>query len=154
TPSEAAFIAGLSQREVQKAFDEGWFAAAPRRDVAGSTRRFLGPAGLVHLRLVKDVARFPVLQTQTQRIIHRQMRERIADRTLDSVQHASPIGSETDLRRYFDQLGDRLKEPVKVQSVSVDAAAAWEQMTERLAEAIEARQAVVSDPDIRGGEPV
>jgi len=58
------------------------------------------------------------------------------------------------LRAYFDQMIERLKDPVQVSPISVDAATVWEGLTERLAEATAAQLAVVSDPDIRGGEPV
>src|SRR6266511_4167295 len=87
SPSEAAFIADLPQRDVQKAFDEEWFDTAPRRDIQGVTRRCLGPAELVHLRLVKDVAKFAVLQTEAKKSIHRQLRERLPDLLLASGDH-------------------------------------------------------------------
>ena len=41
-------------------------------------RRSLGPAELLHLRIVKDT-RFVVFQTEAKKLIHRQLRERIAD---------------------------------------------------------------------------
>jgi uncharacterized protein (DUF433 family) len=214
SPTEAAFIADLPQRDVQKAFDEEWFDTAPRRDIQGVMRRCLGPAELVHLRLVKDVARYAVLQTEAKKLIHRQLRERMPDVLLASGDHVivveakrwdrrrlgepssaadallplieHKISSSRDLntkehleqwlteqpnvqrvfflsvdkdawgqlRAYFDHMIERLKDPVQVAPISVDAAPVWEGLTERLAEATAAQLAVVSDPDIRGGEPI
>src|SRR5690349_218013 len=84
TTSEAAFIADLPQREIQKAFDEEWFDTAHVRDVRGATRRWLRIPELVHLRLLKDVARHAVLQNETKKTIHRQLRERMPDLVLVS----------------------------------------------------------------------
>jgi uncharacterized protein (DUF433 family)/Holliday junction resolvase-like predicted endonuclease len=208
TPSEAAFIAGVPQREVQKAFDEDWFDIAPRRDARGAVRRCLGPAELVHLRLLKDVASYAVLQTATKKLIHGQLRQRIPDVVLadgdylvlvevkrtepgeppvraDALlslierkiqssqaekdlerwlanQHdiercffvSSADDHSTELRSWFDLIIKRLKEPVHVAPIRLDAAAACEQIAERFLEALAAQLAVVSDADIRGGEPV
>src|ERR1700736_2116284 len=79
TATEAAYITDLSLREVQKAFDEDWFDHAPRRHIRGLTRRQLGPAELVHLRLVKDVGDQVVFHARTKKLIHRQIRERMPD---------------------------------------------------------------------------
>ena len=51
-------------------------------------------------------------------------------------------------------MAEALRDPVRLSGISVDVASAWEQMTERLSEATAAQIAVVSDPEIRGGEPV
>ena len=200
TPGEAAFIADLSVREVQKAFDEDWFDVVPRDTAHGASRRWLGPAELLHLRVVKDTCRYAVFQTEAKKLIHKQLRERIADILLvdadDGVviaelkPHArsasEDMGDDTDLlgrhadvkhgfeggddQRYFiintgkidwqrlhswfEQMARYLKEPVKISEIWVDPEGAWGQMTERLAEATAAQFAVVSDPEIRGGEPV
>src|SRR5215216_1696847 len=132
TTSEAAFIADLPQRDVQKAFDEDWFDTAPVRKFEGGVRRCLGPAELVHLRLLKDVARYAVLQTEAKKLIHRQLRERIPERSF-SISADKDNGKE--LRSCLDRMAERLKEPVQVFPILVDAAMAWEQITERLAEA-------------------
>ncbi|MFL5103173.1 MAG: hypothetical protein ACJ8E5_21465, partial [Xanthobacteraceae bacterium] len=180
TSSEAAFIAGVPLREVQKAFDENWFDTAPRRNVQGAMRRRLGPAELVHLRLLKDVARYAVLQTDAKKVIHGQLRERMPDVVLadgdflvivemkrtelgetpvraDSLfsrierkmqdskakkdlerwlanQHdiercffvSSADDHSTELRSWFDLIIKRLKEPVQVAPIRLDAAAACE----------------------------
>jgi uncharacterized protein (DUF433 family) len=212
TTSEAAFIAGLAQREVQKAFDEDWFDRAHVRNIRGPGRRWVGMPELVHLRLLKDVARHAVLQTEAKKTIHRQLRERMPNLVLVSgeavlifevkpsavlrprqdyqwdalasvlndtigssptekqikveawLTHAPEIEravfvsfaitDRQQLRSYFMELTERLKQPVKVASISVDVAGVWEQLTERLADAVAAQLVVVSDPEIRGGEPV
>ncbi len=150
TPSEAAFIADLPVKEVQKAFDEDWFDFVPRHTRGGTIRRWLGPAELLHLRIVKDAGRYVIFQTEAKKLIHRQLRERMAvirfaDRDDVVIDH---------LHSWFVQMAKHLKEPVKISEISVDAESAWEQMAGRLAEATAAQLAVVSDPDIRGGEPV
>jgi uncharacterized protein (DUF433 family) len=58
------------------------------------------------------------------------------------------------LHSWFEQMARHLEEPVKISNISLDPEGAWEEMTERLAEATAAKFAVVSDPEIRGGEPV
>jgi uncharacterized protein (DUF433 family) len=200
TPGEAAFIADLPVREVQKAFDEDWFDVVPRDTHHGTARRWLGPAELLHLRIVKDTGRYTVFPTETKKLIHKQLRERIADILLvdadngvviaelkpharsgteDTSDDLDLLASQTNvkhgfeesdeqqrliintariewvrLRSWFEQMVRHLKEPVKISKIWVDLEGAWEQMTERLAEATAAQFAVVSDPEIRGGEPV
>lgn len=198
TPGEAAFIADLPLREIQKAFDEGWFDVVPRHADQGTTRRWLGPAETLHLRIVKDTGRYAVFPTEAKKLIHRQLRERIADillvdaddgvivaelkpharsgvadDDLDLLTHQATVKrafEEGDDQRYFiintgkidwrrlhswfAQMARHLKEPVKISKISLDPEGAWEEMTERLAEATAAQFAVVSDPEIRSGEPV
>jgi uncharacterized protein (DUF433 family) len=207
-PSEAAFIADVTVREVQKAFDEDWFDTAPRYEIHGATRRFLGPAELLHLRLMKDTCTYAIFPTAAKKLIHRQLRERMVDflflRADDSVvlveckHHARSASDVAAYREYFErlvaahdtsdkmsdlkqlfpkdwqrlvvgihqdewdrrlqscfeQVTESLKEPVKISDISVDAVSSWEGMTERLAAATAAHFAVVSDAEIRGGEPV
>jgi uncharacterized protein (DUF433 family) len=193
TPGEAAFIADLPVRDVQKAFDEDWFDVVPRHTADGATRRWLGPAELLHLRIVKDTGRYAVFPTETKKLIHKQLRERIADILLvdaDDGVVIAELRSDADtsdldvlarqtvklafeegddqqyfiisigkidwgrLHSWFEQMTRHLKEPVKISEISLDPQGAWEEMSERFAEATAARLAVVSDPEIRGGEPV
>jgi len=200
TPGEAAFIADLPVREVQKAFDEDWFDVVPRHADQAPTRRWLGPAELLHLRIVKDTGGYAVFPTEAKKLIHRQLRERVADILLvdaddgvivaelkpharsgsgdtsddvdllarqATVKHAFEEGDDQRyciintgridwqrLHSWFEQMARHLKEPVKISKISLDPEGAWEEMTERLAEATAARFAVVSDPEIRSGEPV
>lgn len=79
TPSEAAFVAELTVREVQKAIDEDWFDFVPRHSIGGTVRRSLGPAELLHLRIVKDACSHAVLNTEAKKRLHRELRQRIAD---------------------------------------------------------------------------
>jgi uncharacterized protein (DUF433 family) len=191
TPGEAAFIADLPVREIQKAFDEDWFDVVPRHADQNKARRWLGPAELLHLRIVKDTGRYAVFPTEAKKLIHRQLRERMADIFLVNAEggvivaelkpqaRSGDASGGPDLKRafedgddqqyfiidtgkidwgrlhsWFEQMARHLKEPVKVSNISLDPEGAWEEMTERLAEATAARFAVVSDPEIRGGELV
>src|SRR5262249_48042048 len=57
-------------------------------------------------------------------------------------------------RAMLSRIGGKLREPLRLDRLLVDAAAAWTDMSSRLAEAIAARLAVINDPDIRDGEAV
>jgi uncharacterized protein (DUF433 family) len=165
SPSEAAFIADLPVREVQKAFDEDWFAFVPR---ATAARRWLGPVEVLHLRVIKDAGRHVVFPTETKKLIHRQLRARLVDFQLVSTDgalliaeakaHRHTRSSEERewgaLRLWLVRIAQQLKEPVRIKEISLDVAGAWTGMADRLAETAAAQLAVVTDPEIRGGEPV
>lgn len=76
TPHEASFITGLAHREIQKAFDQGWFEARPRRRIKGMAARRLGLAELVHLRVLEDTGHQVVWRAEAKRMLHRELRER------------------------------------------------------------------------------
>jgi uncharacterized protein (DUF433 family) len=205
TPGEAALIADLSVRDVQKAFDEDWFDVVPRNALPGAARRWLGPAEVLHLRLVKDTCRHAVFLTEAKKLIHRQLRDRIVDLLVvcddrllvieakwPSDREQTIVGRGADsslrdagewpssdqqslldgnglqrsftidlgknewgrLRSWFAQMAQHLKAPIKISEISLDAEGAWGEMSERLADATAAQFAVVSDPEIRGGELV
>src|SRR4051812_36691882 len=85
--SEAAFIAELPIREVQKAIDDEWFDFASR-PTTSTGRRMLGIPELLHLRLMKDTCRDTVFRAETKKIIHRQLRERLPKLCYVSLTHA------------------------------------------------------------------
>jgi len=150
-PTEAAFVSDLSVRDVQKAFDEGWFGLQPRQS-ANRARRGLGLAELLHLRVIKDTSRHIVLLTETKRQIHEQLRARMSGFAIQFSMSDQGWSSQCSI--IFRSMTKLLKEPVRVAEISIDTQHAWQQMIERLAEITAARLSVVSDPDIRGGEPV
>src|SRR5690349_21855470 len=96
TTAEASFITGLSLRDVQKAFDEGWFSRASR---SGSRRRLTAP-DLVQLRLLKDTAHQVAWRTKAKRALHRALLDRLRDPSLE------PAG--TTRRQWADELRARL----------------------------------------------
>lgn len=211
--SEAAFITSLSQAEVQKAVDEGWFASAQRRVQGGLTRRSFCPADLVHLRLVKDVGDWAVLHTDAKRQIHQRLCERLPDVVFargdqlviveaKEYPRSSSQALIEQLDRYWGQLDDtdqppadtaapqvktltlsehlvvrfilthpdkdhmaglqfwarsvakRLEEPIRISCAALEIRATWQEIVDRTTEMISAQWAVVSDPEIRGGEPI
>jgi uncharacterized protein (DUF433 family) len=209
--SEAAFITSLSQAEVQKAIDEGWFASAQRRVLKGLTRRSFYPADLVHLRLVKDLCEWAVLRTDAKRQIHRRLCERLPDVVVargdqlvivEEYPRSSPRALIEQFDRFWSQLdasdrlaadftvpqvktltlsghsvmrfilthpdkdhmaglqfwarsvAKRLEEPIRISRATLDIGATWQEIVDRTTEIISAQWAVVSDPEIRGGEPV
>jgi uncharacterized protein (DUF433 family) len=89
TPSEAAYIADVPHREVQKAIDEGWFDRPAGETGTGATRRYLGPAEVTHLRAMKDVSG-AVLTNEAKKAVHRQLQEAMPDLviTVDQRQEA------------------------------------------------------------------
>jgi uncharacterized protein (DUF433 family) len=158
-PTEAAFVADLSVREVQKAFDEGWFDLEGPPPAANRTRRTLGIAELLHLRVIKDTCRYVVLQSETKKELHKQLLERLSMSSsfrnsvgIANVQHIQN-GSDR-FAILFRSMTHLLNDPIRVSQISIDTSVAWQDMIGRLADTTAARFAVVSDPDIRGGEPV
>jgi uncharacterized protein (DUF433 family) len=231
TPCEAAYIADLSHREVQKAFDEGWFDRTPGHSRGGGmARRHLGPAEVTHLRAVKDVAGLAILTNEAKKLVHRQLlacmplimiavsRPTAAGATyrqaadwiaqgrcyaIDPSAHVclsiqvkeKAIPSKTKLTPYkwtkqvaykcciadehqhnwgelyfshqdqdhvwgefrscLSAVDEKLKEPFRIASnLFLDLSSSWRQIGDRLAKAMVAQHIVVSDPEIRGGEPV
>jgi uncharacterized protein (DUF433 family) len=216
-PSEAAFIADLPVREVQKAIDEEWFDSASRPRTS-SGRRALGIPEVLHLRLIKDTGRDTVFRSEAKKTIHRQLRERLPrlcyiswsdahfDQcvaelrnirfrgdydcvittpknssvefrnsrlalTLVQCKEVANVRPETTvfllcghhaltadwghcLHRSFDSISNLLVEPVRLPDIAIDAANAWKEIVDRLIDATAAKLTVISDPEIRGGEPV
>lgn len=58
------------------------------------------------------------------------------------------------LRDWARHVAERLEEPVTLPPLKVDAAPVWDEIVHRTLATIEAQWAVVSDPEIRSGEPV
>jgi uncharacterized protein (DUF433 family) len=219
TPWEAAYIADLPHREVQKAYDEGWFDRPSCSDAGvGAARRHLGVAEVTHLRAVKDVSG-AVLTNEAKKAVHRHLRECLPDLMITVSQapetdtnkpsgcylvepssfvclvvhdkgqtdpafqqnfkeeEAKPVieyrhgFSEAEAPLYFadrdldhgwgafrsclEAVEEKLKNPVRIgDNLLLDVFRSWKQIDDRLARAIVAQHVVVTDPEIRGGEPV
>jgi len=54
----------------------------PRSARGRKIRRWLGPAELLHLRVVKDTGRHVIFQTEAKKSLHKQLRERMVDLVL------------------------------------------------------------------------
>jgi uncharacterized protein (DUF433 family) len=208
TPWEAAYIADVPHREVQKAFDEGWFDRPPGDGGTGGARRCLGLAEVTHLRAVKDISG-AVLTNEAKKAVHRQLRKCMPD-LMVTVGQKPETGARKDAagaierrgcypvepsafvclviqdkeneesqygfaesqapfiysNRYLDRgwsafrscleaVEEKLKDPFRIgDNLLLDVSSSWRQIDDRLAKAIVAQHVVVSDPDIRGGEPV
>jgi uncharacterized protein (DUF433 family) len=139
--TEAAFITGLPVRDVQKAFDEGWL----HRQARSGPRRLTAP-DLVQLRLLRDTADQVAWRTEAKLALHRQLLDRLRDPPGDA---AGP-----GRRRWADALRARLRDPIRVNRLAVEVGEVWDSIAERLLDAAASREVVVSDPAIRGGEPV
>jgi len=226
TPWEAAYIADVPHREVQKAIDEGWFDRPPGDAGAGAARRYLGAAEVTHLRAVKDVSG-AVLTNEAKKAVHRQLRACMPDLAVavgaapetdasggcagspaapiersgrypvepkafvwlvvhdkddhdkDDTMQLDPDDTE---HRYagmeepatpcysagrnldhgwgafcacLEAVEEKLKMPLHIgDNLLIDVSRSWKQIDDRLARTIVAQQVVVTDPEIRGGEPV
>jgi uncharacterized protein (DUF433 family) len=217
TPWEAAYIADLPHREVQKAFDEGWFDRPSGSDAGvGAVRRHLGLAEVMHLRAVKDVSG-AVLTNEAKKAVHRQLRECLPDLMTTVSQAPTTDGSkrsgcylvepsafvclvihdkgqadqafqnfkqetepamehqcgfsESETPFFFDDryldhgwgafrscleaVEEKLRNPIRIgDNLLLDVFRSWKQIDDRLAKAIISQHIVVTDPEIRGGEPV
>jgi uncharacterized protein (DUF433 family) len=134
SPSEAAFVSGLSPVVINKAIDRGEITSQRVRSRSGSRGsslaiRRVGEPELVYLTLLKDLA--SALQPPYRRRLYQELRARWQPGC--NTQRAARI-----------ELG----------VVTVDVTVAERRMEDRVALLRDAAQLVVSDPDIRGGEPV
>jgi uncharacterized protein (DUF433 family) len=76
------------------------------------------------------------------------------DRAPDVIVVATKDPPGPVLRTCFARIKSSLAEPVKLHWISLDAGSAWAEISDRLADVTAARLSIVSDPEIRGGEPV
>lgn len=126
--AEAAFVTGLTPRTVNSSIDRREIAPLAR-GVSGSGPRSLGYAELVYLALRPQIS--ATLSRKARAALYR------------------------ELKRIVSAQGERggIKE-VSVGIVRVPVRDAEIQMIERLEQLRTAERWVVSDPEIRGGEPV
>ncbi|HET6232662.1 MAG TPA: DUF433 domain-containing protein [Longimicrobiaceae bacterium] len=125
SPREAAFVTGLSEKDVNQAIDRDEVEALParRREDRG---RMLGYRDLLYLRVRNDLGR--LLSPEGKRMLREQL-------------------AAWDERWYGGGT-------VSLGRVELNVAPEMQAVQERLARVEEARSVVVADPEVRGGEPV
>lgn len=123
--AEAAYVTELTRKTIDQAIDRNEVRPLPSRGGADSARS-LGYSELVYLRMRREVA--GTLSASARRALY------------------------AELRRSLPQ-NPRLSN-VELGSVSVNTAGAVEAVRRRLAQLRRARRHVVTDPAIRGSEPV
>jgi uncharacterized protein (DUF433 family) len=124
TPSEAAAISGLSLRSVQREIDEGPVTKA-RSESNG--RRRLDIAALLYLVILRDVEK--VFSKDGKKLIYKAVRS-------DGSHESADAGQTPSLMKLFDLQKARAE------------------LRRQLSKLTAAKHMVVTDPEIRGGEPV
>jgi uncharacterized protein (DUF433 family) len=138
SPTEAAFITGLSPKAVNAAIDRREISLRPVRQRGKSVRR-LGVPELVYLALRPRLTR--VLSAWSRRRLYQEIKRRSLE---GEVFLSGSLGGASIVRAT----------PVQIGVVVVNFDEALSQVIERMHDLAAASQYVVSDPDIRGGEPV
>jgi uncharacterized protein (DUF433 family) len=64
------------------------------------------------------------------------------------------LGDAETWRPFLERMNEQLSDPVRIDSVLVEPQTVWQSIKQRFADAAAAQFAIVSDPEIRGGEPV
>ncbi len=125
SPREAAFATGLSQKTINQAIDRAEVGTAPARSLAGRERVLEFP-DLLYLRLRNDVGR--LLSTEGKRKLRQQLGHSVRGREKPGV--------------------------VSIGMVDVQVEPEVRALEEKLVQIEEARTFVVTDPEVRAGEPV
>jgi uncharacterized protein (DUF433 family) len=124
SPSEAAYVAAVSRKTVDQAIDRGEVTPARARRRTDPART-LAISDAIYLRLRRNAGR--VLSSEGKRRLY----ERLSGRSIDQIPGTIDLGS-----------------------VGVRTEIAVSEVLECLARLRGARDLVVSDPEVRGGEPV
>jgi uncharacterized protein (DUF433 family) len=124
SPSEAAYVAAVSRKTVDQAIDRGEVTPARSRRRTDAART-LEVSDAVYLRLRRNAGR--VLSSEGKRRLY----ERLSGRAINEIPGTIDLGS-----------------------VGVRTEIAVSEVLECLARLRGARNLVVSDPEVRGGEPV
>ena len=124
SPREAAFATGLSEKTINQAIDRAE-VGEPVRSPAGSERVLAFP-DLLYLRLRNDVGR--LLSAEGKRKLRQQLCDSTRERRKPTV--------------------------VSIGMVDVQVEPEVRALEEKLVQIEEARTVVVSDPEVRAGEPV
>lgn len=139
TTVEAAWITETSPKTINATIDRGEVKAGTGRRATGKNSRRLGVAEVLYLTLRKDVC--GALSLKARRELYSKLLK-IRPDTWQDLCINSPERS-ADLK--VELAGGLLK---------VDLKNACEKVSERLTALRNATQLIVSDPEIRGGEPV
>jgi len=122
---EAAFVTGLSEKTINQAIDRAEIQPLPMRR-QGDTERMLGVGDLVYLRLRNEVGR--LLSAEGKRKLRREIGQSVTGK---------PQPAAVSLGAIEVTIGPELTE-----------------IEQKLAAIAEVRSFVVSDPEVRAGEPV
>jgi len=138
TPAEAAWLSELSPKTINATIDRGEIGRSPRARSKTARARRLGAADVVYLVLRKELSE--VLSATAKRELY--------DRLVEAVSRRGLVLQSTDDRRAdfeIELAGGVIR--VEMKRVLRRLSKRW-QALERAADV------VVSDPEIRGGEPV
>jgi uncharacterized protein (DUF433 family) len=139
TPVEAAWLTELSPKMINATIDRGELAPPERKRSESAKRpRRLGPADVVYLVLRKELSE--VLSPTAKRELYERLAE-LARRDVFSVEMENEVEGDLEI----ELAGGLLRIEVK---------RAWRRVSKRWIALRRAADIVVSDPDIRGGEPV
>jgi len=139
TPVEAAWLTELSARTINATIDRGELGARARTRSSSTRRaRRLGAAEVVYLVLRKELA--DVLSPSAKRELYERLVV-LALRDVFNVRMQSSAQGELEI-----ELADGL--------LRVEVKRAWRRVSKRWVALRRAASLVVSDPEIRGGEPV
>ncbi len=138
TPVEAAWLTELSPKVINATIDRGELKAVKSRGAAKKRVRNLGPADVLYLMLRKELA--AVLSASAKRELYQRLTEARLGVLSDEK---SPIGKQCDVE--IQLAGGVIR--IELKSTCSRLAKRWRALRT-------ATQIVVSDPNIRGGEPV
>jgi uncharacterized protein (DUF433 family) len=138
TLAEAAWLTELSAKTVNATIDRGELGKARRPPAASVRGRRLGPADVVYLELRKELS--DVLSATAKRELY--------DRLLEIFSRRDFTLSSIDARRVDFEI--ELAGGV----IRIELKAALRRLSKRWQALERAADVVVSDPEIRGGEPV
>lgn len=139
TPLEAAWLTELSPKTINATIDRGELGVATReRGSSGKRERRLAPADVVYLALRKELTEFLSQRAKTE------LYERLVQLQW------SDIGR----WRTSSDLPDDLEVGLAGGLVRIELTNTCRRLARRWAALCDATQLVISDPQIRGGEPV
>ena len=138
TLAEAAWLTGLSAKTVNATIDRGELGRSPGSRAAGARARRLGPAEILYLVLRKELS--DVLSATARRELYDRL-----DEALSRYGLTFPMTDES--RADFEIALAR-------GVVRIDLTGALRRLSKRWQALERAADVVVSDPEIRGGEPV
>jgi uncharacterized protein (DUF433 family) len=138
TPAEAAWLTELSAKTINATIDRGELGDSPRKRSPRRRERRLGLADVAYLVLRKELS--DVLSATAKRELHERLVDALSRRGLE-------FQSGHERRTDFEiQLAGGV--------IRVEVKGALRRLSKRWQALEQAADLVVSDPDIRGGEPV
>lgn len=138
TPAEAAWLTELSPKTINATIDRGELGRSPRTRTASARARRLGPADVVYLVLRKELA--AVLSATAKRELYDRLVEVLSRRGL-ALQLSDERSADFEI-----ELANGV--------IRVEMKGALRRLSKRWQALARAADVVISDPEIRGGEPV